>query len=113
MAHVLVKGDRFAGGGAGEARPPAAAVEFGVAVEQGRCAAGAASAALLVIVVKKAGEGALGATFAKHPILLWREALAPLFVGKADFVHSAHVSLHRGQFNSPVDRLRRRPDLSG
>src|SRR5687767_925598 len=81
VAAVVVQGHRLARRRAGEARPAAAALELGAAVEQHRPAAGAAVAALIVIVPVDAGKGPLRAALAQHLVLLGRKALAPLVFG--------------------------------
>src|SRR5438552_7617054 len=65
-----------------EARPAGTAVELGAGVEQGLAAAGAVIDPGAVLLVERAHPGALGAVLAQHPVLLGREAPAPLFVAQ-------------------------------
>ena len=111
MAVVLVKAHLLAIGWAGEARPAAAAVELGAAVEQKLAAAGAAIAAFVMIVPVEAGEGALGAALAEHLILFGREAPAPFLVGQIFRIHDDKVGIGARRVNAdsrsdPVDWVR-------
>src|SRR3546814_10016334 len=61
----------------GEAWPSRARIEFGVACEQRRSAAGAAVHPGVVIIPVFAGESPLGAGLAQNMILIGRQCLAP------------------------------------
>src|SRR5207253_4634161 len=63
-----------------EARPAGTAVELGAGVEQGLAAAGAVIDPGAVLLVERARPGALGAVLAQHPVLLGRQAAAPLLI---------------------------------
>src|ERR1700726_4588680 len=65
-----------------EARPAGAAVELRAGVEQGLAAAGAVVDPGAVLLVERARAGALGAVLAQHPVLLGRQAFAPLLVAQ-------------------------------
>src|SRR5262245_57915142 len=67
-----------------EAGPASAAVELGGRGEQRQVAAGAVVHAGPILLVERAGEGALGAVLAQHIVLLGREQLLPLLVGLGD-----------------------------
>ena len=97
---VLMEGHFLGIGRLGEARPAAAAVELGPAVEQKLAAAGAAIPARFVIVPIEAGESALGAALAKHLILIGGKALAPLLVGHVLRVHGRDVGLRAKPVNA-------------
>src|SRR5437763_4494140 len=65
-----------------EARPAGAAVEFGLGREQRLAAAGAMIDAGPVLLVERAGAGALGAVLPQHAVLLRGQLLAPLGVAE-------------------------------
>ena len=67
-----------------EAGPAGAAVELGGGGEQRQVAAGAVVGAGAVLLVERAGAGALGAVLAQHVELLRREQLLPFLVGLGD-----------------------------
>src|SRR6201999_1693964 len=58
-----------------------AALELGVRREQRQIAGGAGEDALALLVIERAGAGALGTVLAQHVVLLRVEPLAPLGVG--------------------------------
>src|SRR5579872_5602620 len=64
-----------------EARPPGAAVEFGLGAIELQRAGRAREDALAVLVIERAREGPLRAVLAEDPILLGRQFLAPFGVG--------------------------------
>src|SRR5438105_463874 len=65
-----------------EARPAGAAVELGAGIEQRLAAAGAVIDPGAVLLVERARPGALGTVLAQHPVLLGRQAPAPLLVAQ-------------------------------
>src|SRR5437762_8678665 len=67
-----------------ERGPARAAFELGAGIEQRRAAAGAAEGALALLLIERAGAGALGAVLAQHLVLLRIERLAPLLVAFLD-----------------------------
>src|SRR4029079_16854935 len=67
-----------------EARPAGAAVELGAGLEQRLTAAGAVIHAGVVLLVERAGAGALGAVLAQHAVLLGAEPVPPLLVAQRD-----------------------------
>src|SRR5690606_19285752 len=89
---VDVLRDRAALGRFDEARPAGAGIELVVAFEQGLAAPGTHVLAGSLVLLVLPGEGALGSTLAQHGVLLGRQPLAPLSVGKADLL-VAHRSL--------------------
>src|SRR5262249_23635987 len=68
-----------------EARPPGAAVEFGLRAVERQIAGGAAKHAGAVLVVERTGEWALRALLAQHLILRRGEEMLPLVIGVRDF----------------------------
>jgi len=85
VAPVLVLIDGFGAGGDHKAGPAATGVELGAAHEEQRATCGAVVVAGFVILGEKAGEGALGAFFTQHLILLRREQGSPLSIAADDF----------------------------
>src|SRR4030095_4010319 len=71
----------------GEARPAGAAVIFGSRTEQGLAAAGANEDPLAMLVVKRAGAGALSRLVAKHGVSGGAQPLSPF--GVAQFKREA------------------------
>src|SRR3546814_6964365 len=65
----------------GEAWPSRARIEFGVACEQRRSAAGAAVHPGVMIIPVFAGEHPLGAGLAQNMILIGRQCIAPFALG--------------------------------
>src|SRR6478736_7379815 len=73
-----------------EAWPAGAAVELGLRIEQLQAASGAREGAGAVLIVERAGEGALGVLLAQHRVLLWREQLSPFLWRVGDFEGAGH-----------------------
>src|SRR5438445_10273445 len=86
VARIPCRGDRAGLGRAREAGPAGAALEFVVRAEQLGAASRAEEAARLVVVPKRAAEGALGPLLAEDAVLLGRQLAAPLFVAFLDLV---------------------------
>src|SRR5579863_9601042 len=99
MTDILFFDDMILGDRLPIARPAAAAVVFGRALEQFLAAAGAHISAGLPGMGVLAGEGRFGAVLAAHLILLGRELFLPFGVGFLDFVgHFVALAFDRGQF---------------
>src|SRR5258708_38026518 len=67
-----------------EARPAGGAVDLGAGVDYRLPAAGAMIDPGTVLLVERAGAGALGAMLAQHPVLRWREPPVPLGIVEHD-----------------------------
>src|SRR5438270_828819 len=75
---ILGGGDRVGTQRDEKARPPGAALEFRVGLEEGLPAAGAREGARPFFPVERAGARRLGAVLAEHAILIGRQRLAPV-----------------------------------
>src|SRR3546814_19135175 len=75
----------------GKAGPACAAVIFFGTIEQFGAATGAEIAAFVFVVIKFASEGALGACFAQHMILLGGQLGFPLGVGENLLFHDTNM----------------------
>jgi len=91
VADVAMLGDHLFVRRRGEARPAAARIIFGVALEQDLAAASAAIGARVLVVPIFAGEGPFGARLTEDMILLRRELLAPFGIGEFELVHAPNV----------------------
>jgi len=66
----------------------------------------AAVDAVIVVVVEGAGEGALGAALAQHPVLLGREVVTPLPLVLGDLVGHLATPLSRSPGTTPARTLK-------
>src|SRR3546814_1680388 len=83
----------------GKAGPAGAAFIFFGTVEQFGAATGAEIAAFVFVVIKCASEGALGACFAQHMILLGGQLGFPLGVGENLLFHDTNMGPAGGGIN--------------
>ena len=85
---ILFLDDRCGFSGCGKARPARSAIEFRLAVEQGKAASGAQIDSIVMIVVKPSGKGGFRSCFAQDKILLGRKPIMPFGIAKIQFFHT-------------------------